>query len=201
MGFTRSWRFFTDPDQEWHKVRAEQPVTLKQVLMYVLLMASIPALCLYLGTTAVGWTLPGSDNVTYLTKPSAALIAAVTYLAVPVIMVTLAGFIHWMSRTYGVEPEFVRSLTFTAYLATPMVAASVTGLIPSLWLITLASLLAIGWSVWLLFTGLPIYMDIPQERGMVFACSVLSVALVTLVTLMAASVILWNIGVGPIYIR
>jgi hypothetical protein len=40
-------------------------------------------------------------------------------------------------------------------------------------------------------------MDIPSEKGFLFASAVLAVGLVMLVGLLAASVILWSAGVGP----
>ena len=42
-----------------------------------------------------------------------------------------------------------------------------------------------------------IMMDIPSEKGFLFASAVLAVGLVMLVGLLGASVILWSAGVGP----
>jgi hypothetical protein len=42
-------------------------------------------------------------------------------------------------------------------------------------------------------------MGIPAERGFLFSTAVLAVGLVTLVAVLAATVILWDIGVGPVF--
>lgn len=43
-------------------------------------------------------------------------------------------------------------------------------------------------------------MNIPDDEGFMFSSSVLAVGLVVLVAMIASSVILWGMGVGPIYI-
>jgi len=43
-------------------------------------------------------------------------------------------------------------------------------------------------------------MKIPEERGFMFASAVLTVGLVMFVALMAMSVVIWSIGVGPVYV-
>jgi hypothetical protein len=49
----------------------------------------------------------------------------------------------------------------------------------------------------LLYVGIPIFMDIPEERGFIFASSILTVGLCSLVGLMAATAILWGSGIAP----
>jgi len=40
-------------------------------------------------------------------------------------------------------------------------------------------------------------MNIPEEKGFIYASSVVTAGLVLLVALMASSVILWSLGFGP----
>ena len=200
MKLTRTWRLLVRPTQEWHAISQANTSTRSRLLMYLLILAATAPLSLYFGTTVVGWSLPGSKDVTYLTDASAALIAILMYLAIPATIGTVASFIHWMSGTYGVQPSFNRCLTFTIYTASPLLLGSVIGLTPSLWLVTFAILAMIACSTRLLFIGLPIMMGIPQERGVVFACSILCVALVVLVTAKVITVTLWKLGIGPVYI-
>ena len=44
-------------------------------------------------------------------------------------------------------------------------------------------------------------MSIPSDEGFLFSSSVLAVGLVVLVAILALSVIMWGMGVGPIYVR
>jgi hypothetical protein len=47
---------------------------------------------------------------------------------------------------------------------------------------------------------LPILMKIPEDRGFMFATSVLTAGLVMLVGLLAISVVIWSVGIGPEYV-
>jgi len=53
--------------------------------------------------------------------------------------------------------------------------------------------------VYLLYSGVPILMNIPEERGFIYASSLVTCGLVLLVGIMASSVILWSYGFGPSY--
>lgn len=56
---------------------------------------------------------------------------------------------------------------------------------------------ALAYTVFLLYTGLPIMMGISEDRGFLFSSAVLAVGLVTLVALLAITAILWGSGLGP----
>jgi hypothetical protein len=60
---------------------------------------------------------------------------------------------------------------------------------------------AICYTTYLLYVGLPTFMNIHADEGFLFSSSVLAVGLVVLVAILALSVIMWGMGVGPIYVR
>lgn len=60
---------------------------------------------------------------------------------------------------------------------------------------------AIAYTTYLLYQGIPIFMDIPTEEGFLFSSSILAVGLVVLVGMIATAVIFWGLGIGPIYVR
>ncbi|NKB63538.1 MAG: DUF1282 domain-containing protein [Gammaproteobacteria bacterium] len=72
---------------------------------------------------------------------------------------------------------------------------------PALWINFLFGLPALAYSVYLLYCGVPIVMEIPKEKGFIFASAVLAVCLVTLVGLLASTVILWSHGLGPSFVN
>ncbi len=204
MSMTHALGLLAHPTREWHTIReescTEQPSILNFILTYLLFITAIPAVCGYLGTTLTGWQLPGSPETVYLTHTSAAIIAVLSYFATLAAILATSGFVHWMARTFDVSPSFAQCLTFTAYTATPLLVGGLAALSPSLWLAMIVGIIMIGWSAYLLYTGIPVFMNIPFERGVIFASSVLCVALVVLVATMAISVTLWNLGAGPIYL-
>ena len=56
-------------------------------------------------------------------------------------------------------------------------------------------LVALAYSVYLLYTGVPILMHIPEERGFIYASSVVTCGLILLVIILAATAILWTNGI------
>ena len=68
---------------------------------------------------------------------------------------------------------------------------------PILWLNLLVGLPVLGYTVFLFYTGVPVMMEIPQERGFLFSSAVMAFCLVALVAVLAISVLLWHSGFGP----
>ncbi len=111
----------------------------------------------------------------------------------------LAYLVYWMSKTFDAKPSYTQALELAAYTATPLFMVGVAVLIPVLWFIMVIGLIGLSYSVYLLYTGVPILMNIPEEKGFIYASSVVTAGLVLLVALMTSSIILWSIGFGPAY--
>ena len=52
-----------------------------------------------------------------------------------------------------------------------------------------------------MYDGLPIVMGIPKDQAVMYAGALLTVALVILVSTRVGSVILWNYGLGPVFVE
>ena len=70
---------------------------------------------------------------------------------------------------------------------------------PVLWLNMLMGLPALAYTVYLLYSGLPIMMEIPTERGFLYSSAVLAVGLVALVAMLAMTALLWGMGLQPVF--
>jgi hypothetical protein len=108
--------------------------------------------------------------------------------------------IHWMGKTYGTEQPLPRCMSLAAYVATPMFFVGIFEIMPILWLNFVLGLPALAYTVYLLYTGVPVMMEISEERGFLFSSAVLAVGLVTLVTVLAATAILWGSGFAPQFV-
>ena len=192
------WGLFTHPDQEWQEIRGEEETISHMYLTHVLILAAIPALCAYFGTTEVGWRI-GNGEAVKLTAASALQMTIMSYLAMLAGVAVMGAFIHWMARTYDSNPTFTQCVVFAAYCATPLFVGGIAALYPSLWLGMFIGTAAICYTVYLLYAGIPTFMNIPSDEGFMFSSSVLAVGLVVLVAMIACSVILWGFGVGPVY--
>jgi len=194
------WGLFAHPSQEWQEITGEEREVGHLHLGEVLVLAAIPAVSAFIGTTQVGWSI-GAGEAVKLTESSALQLTLLSYLAMLGGVAVMGGFIHWMSRTYDANPTLVQCIVFAAYTATPLFVGGLAALYPHIWLGMLVGTAAICYTTYLLYVGLPTFMNIHADEGFLFSSSVLAVGLVVLVAILALSVIMWGMGVGPIYVR
>lgn len=199
MSLLHTFGILTHPDREWESIRQESESTTKLYLSHVILLALIPSAAAFYGTTVVGWQI-GDGDVVRLSQSSAFQLCVLFYAAMLSGIYLIGKFIDFFSMTYGVEQSEHRGIVLAAYTATPLFLVGIIAVYPVLWVNMLAGIIAICWSVYLLYEGLPILMKIPEERGFMFATSVLTVGLVMLVGLLAISVVIWSVGIGPEYL-
>jgi hypothetical protein len=188
------------PTTQWRNVAALPENSLRTLLVYPCVLAILPAVAWYYGTTQVGWTVGEHGEPIRLTRESARQICILFYLTMIACVAVIGYFIHWMAATYGAQSTITRGIVLAGLIATPMFIAGLVGFYPVLWLDMLIGVIVVSWSVYLMYLGIPIVMQIPEERGFLFSSAVLAIALVILICLMAGSVILWDYGAAPAFI-
>ena len=198
MLLSHVWGLFAHPEEEWKTIRKENCTIGRCYCSHVLVLAAIPALAGYIGTTQVGWQILTAE-VHRLTHQSALWIAIASYFTMLVAVFTIGKLIHWMGQTYGTKQSLSQCIALAAYTATPLFLIGVMLVYPVLWLNLLIGLVALAYTVYLLYLGVPIVMSVTKERGFLFSSAVLAVGLVALVAVLAATVILWDIGIGPAF--
>lgn len=186
------------PQQEWQAIRDNPKSIMQCYLELILILALIPPFAGFYGTTEIGWQL-GWEAPVKLTVASALPIAILYYLAILIAIFLVGKAIHWMAETYGAKPALADCVKLAAFTATPLLLVGVVQFYPVLWVNFLAGLPALAYTVYLLYTGVPVIMNISQERGFLFASAVLTFGLVSLVALLAGTVILWSLGFAPAF--
>ena len=194
------WGLFTNPKREWEAIRDDECTIGKCYAIHVMVLAAIPAISGFIGTTQFGWQIGAGDPIK-LTLQSAGLIAALYYLAMLVGVYSIGWMIHWMGSTYGAEVQLSQCVVLAAYTATPLFLIGLMELYPVLWINMVVGIPALAYTVYLLFTGVPIMMGISEDRGFLFSSAVLAVGLVAFVALLAATAILWGMGLEPQFTR
>jgi len=58
------WGLFAHPDREWQEIRGEKETISHMYLSHVLILAAIPVVSAYIGTTRVGWAFGSGEAVT-----------------------------------------------------------------------------------------------------------------------------------------
>jgi hypothetical protein len=196
MGLSNAVGLFSNPGKAWASIATERS-GVAQLAVYLMVMAAIPTVCGYVGVTINGWNIAG--QLSKLTTDSAIQLSVLAYLAIVMAVVVLGRVVHWMASTYGSSPSIAQSTMMIAYAATPLFLSGFTLIKPHLWTNVLALTAGVSYATYLLYTGVPKVMNISQERGILFASSVLTIGLVILVAMLATTVVFWGFGVGPVY--
>lgn len=192
------WGFYTHPKKEWQRV-AEQHESLANSVSHTLIIALIPALCAYYSAVFLGWEIGVGDPL-FMTTSSALTYSVAMYLVLVAGVLALALMTQWMANNFGSTPTFTQSLEVAAYTATPLFMVGLAAFYPHLWFIVTVGFFGLGYSVYMLYTGVPIMMGISEERGFIYASSMVTVGLCFLVASIAATVLLWSQGFHPVFI-
>lgn len=189
-----------DARKEWREICKEPTETISQVyLRHALLLAMIPPFALFTGTTQMGWSIAGGDLM-FLDVSSAAVIAVAFYFSLLMGLALMSFLIYAMEHIFGATVSYERCLMLTVYTSAPLFLAGFAGFVPVFWFDAMVVLLAATYSLYLLFTGVPIFMDMSEERGAMFSMMVTTAGMCLLVGGMAITVILWGMGMSPGYV-
>jgi hypothetical protein len=189
---------FTDPTREWEQIREQYESGSGSPIGHILILALIPAISGYIGTTQIGWRI-GVGEPIRITGDSAMSIAIIYYIALLVGIFSIGWVIHLLGKAYEVNKPLPLCIALAAYTATPLFLIGLMQVYPVLWLNMLIGLPALAYTVYLPYSGLPIMMQIPAERGFLYSSAVLAVGLVALVAMRAMTALLWGMGLQPVF--
>ena len=191
------WGLYASPKAEWQQIDKKHE-NYVYPLSHMALIALIPAICSYFASAHIGWSIGVGDTIK-LTHESALFMSIGMYFGLFFGVLALAIMIHDLAEVFDAKPTMTQSLELAAYTATPLFMVGFACLYPELWVICMVGLVGLTYSVYLLYSGTPILMHIPEEKGFIYASSVVTCGLVLLSVLMAVSVILLSSGAGVVY--
>jgi hypothetical protein len=189
-----------NPREQWRTI-ADLPESSQNILvLYPFIFAVLPAVAWYWGTSRVGWTVGSYEQVIRLTSASALQVNILFYCVMVAAVAIIGYFIHWMSDTYGAEKSTIaKGVMIAGLTATPLFITGLVGFYPLLWLDLLIGVVAVSWAVYLMYLGIPIVMDIPQERGFLFSSAILAIGMVIFVSILVVTVLAWDFGAAPAF--
>jgi hypothetical protein len=170
------------PQATWSTLAQESDSNIKSRLLLILLMAAIPPLSFYYGTTQIGWHSGG--ELTKITAASAIPLMVLFYLALVASVVVIGLMTHWMSKTYNAQSFPIKGMVLIGMANTPIFLATA----------------ACCYSIRLLYLGVPKLMQVPEDLGMLYASALFAVALVYAVVVLGATVILWEYVAAPVFV-
>lgn len=198
--FSQITGLFLNPEDAWRSIKSELDKGTCNTVSLVVLLALIPPVCGYIGTTTIGWQI-GAGEPMKLTSSSAGTIAVLYFFAIVVGINAVALAIGWMAQTYEAKVSYQHALALSTFTAAPLLLVGVFEIYPVLWLNFLVGLLALAVSIRLLYTGVPIVLNISKERGFLYSSSILAFGLIALVAMLVVTALLWGFGLEPTLTR
>lgn len=201
MLLQHAFGLFTHPHEEWQSIKREHAGPLRLYVAYISVLGLIAPVCAFISTTQFGWQV-GEGQLIKLTTTSALQLSVLTYIAMLVGVFAIGYMIDWMAKTYGAKRDHhaANGVALMAYACTPLFIAGFALLYPVPWFNMIIFLAAAAYAGYLLYDGLPIVLNISEEKAFLFEGSILAVALVYLVLTRIGTVIIWNLGFNPVFI-
>jgi hypothetical protein len=103
--YANLYTLLTRPDRAWTAIRQDEERNSANYLPYLLLFSLLPAVCLFIGTHWVGWSLVEKERIR-LEATSALQLSVLLYLATLIGVVIMGYFLRYMSRTFEARPTF-----------------------------------------------------------------------------------------------
>ncbi|HGE3517227.1 TPA: Yip1 family protein [Escherichia coli] len=172
------WGLFSHPDREMQVINRENETISHHYTHHVLLMAAIPVICAFIGTTQIGWNF-GDGTILKLSWFTGLALAVLFYGVMLAGVAVMGRVIWWMARNYPQRPSLAHCMVFAGYVATPLF---------------LSGLVALFYTGYLLYLGIPSFLNINKEEGLSFSSSTLAIGVLVLEVLLALTVILWGYG-------
>lgn len=113
------WGLFSHPDREMHVINSENESVSHHYTHHVLLMAAIPVVCAFIGTTQIGWNF-GDGNILKLSLLTGFAMAILFYGVMLAGVAVMGRVIWWMARNYPQRPSLAHCMVFAGYVATPL---------------------------------------------------------------------------------
>ncbi len=163
------------PHRAWSIIK-DEPTGFADVLTHYLMpLVAVPAFCGLFGYTFVGMRFGFRAVVYRIPLPMAFVWALVFYLATLIGIYIEGIIINTLAPSFHAKQHAVDAFKLAAYAYTPAAVAGVLRLFPALsFFVFLISL----YSIYLLYCGLPIMMEAPPEKVVVYLVLIIAVMIV-----------------------
>jgi Yip1-like protein len=157
------------PKTEWTVIDGESGDATYLFTNYVAILAAVPAVASFLGFSFIG--LPIGRTL---------LFAIFLYVFYCVAWYVEAYIIDALAPTFGGQKNLASALKVSAYSSTAVWLAGIFNLIPVFGILTILGL----YSLYLLWTGLPVLMKSPQDRATTYTVAVVVIMIVIMIVVM-----------------
>lgn len=187
------WGLLSRPNREMRDIQREDESLSHHYTHHVLALAAVPVICAFIGTTQIGWNF-GDGNVVRLSLASGLMLGVLFYALMLAGVAVMGRVIWWLARNEPQRPHLRRCMIFAGYVATPLFLSGIVALYPLVWMCALVGTVALCYTGYLLYIGIPGFLNINRDEGTRFAGSTFAIGVLVLEVLLAATVILWGYG-------
>ncbi|TJY61067.1 YIP1 family protein [Sinimarinibacterium sp. CAU 1509] len=169
----RALAIVLSPRNTWPQIEEESASVGAIYREYLLILAAIPAVCGFIGTSIVGVSVFGvSARVPVLSG----LVGMVVSYALSLAGVfVLSLIVNALAPKFGGQSDALKAFKLVAYAATASMFGGVFSIIPAL---SLLGVLAGLYSLVLLYRGLPVLMKNPAEKSLAYTAVIIVCAVV-----------------------
>jgi len=196
---TSTWlplRLMMSPQAVFEELAVIEPSPHRIFFRYLVWLALLPPLFALIGAWNFGWRL-GAAEPLFVPLNSLVIVSLLYFFALLFGFVSTAVIAQWMAVTYGARDALGVHFALVVIIATPLVTGSVVHLFPHIFLNVVVLIPTLIWSMYLLYTGLPIVLQTNPQRGMLMSSALIGYLLVAMVSLLGLTVALWGQGIGP----
>ena len=163
--FERVKAILLRPQTEWQEIARERGEPALLFTHYVAILALIPALAGFIGSSLIGRYSPIFSGL---------VSAVVGYLMTFVVVFIVALIVDALAPTFGAQKNFPNAFKLVVYSYTPAWLAGIFLLVPGLSFLTILGL----YGLYLLWLGLPPLMQAPRDKALAYAVAVVVCAVI-----------------------
>ena len=170
------------PKETWEIIKAEQTTVRELFTSYAAVLAVIPAAATFIGFSLVGYSLPGGH---YRVPVLSGLVHAILQYALTLVGAYAVAFIiDSLAPKFDSRKDITAAAKLAVFAATPAWVGGALAILPALSpLILIASL----YSLYLFYIGLPVMMETPKEKTLVYFIVVIIASIIVSVIIGAFS--------------
>ncbi|MGA9083176.1 MAG: Yip1 family protein [Pseudolabrys sp.] len=171
------------PKSEWPAIEREPGDAGYLFPNYVAIVAAIPAVCTFIGTSIIGFGA-------YRVGIGLGLIRAVVVYALSLAGVFVVAYIiDYLAGTFGARKSSDNAMRVSAYAPTAAWVAGVFNIIPALAFLGILGL----YSLYLLHTGIAALMKPPADKAVVYTIAVIVCAIIVWVIIFGIAAMLFGL--------
>ncbi len=190
----RAKNLLLQPKAEWPIIEAERPTTVELYTGYVMILAAIGPVASLIGMSVFGINVPfvGRIRTPLVQGITTGLVSYGLSLAM---LYVLSRIIDWLAPRFGGRRDPAQAMKVAAYGCTAAWLGGLFSLLPAL---SVFGLLAGLYTLYLLYTGLPVLMKSSPDRSLGYVGSIVVVSLVLMIPVTGLVMLLTPVFQTPV---